>query len=40
MYPVIFIDALRVKIREDNVVRNKAEYLALQAHTPLEEAYA
>jgi putative transposase len=29
MYPVIFFDALRVKIREDNVVRNKALYLAL-----------
>ena len=29
MYPVIFFDALRVKIREDNVVRNKAVYLAL-----------
>ncbi len=29
MYPVIFFDALRVKIREDDVVRNKAVYLAL-----------
>ena len=29
IYPVIFFDALRVKIREDNVVRNKAVYLAL-----------
>ena len=29
MYPMIFFDALRVKIREDNVVRNKAVYLAL-----------
>ena len=29
MYPVVFFDALRVKIREDAVVRNKAEYLAL-----------
>src|ERR1700676_3491535 len=27
--PVVFFDALRVKIREDNVVRNKAVYLAL-----------
>ncbi len=26
---VVFFDALRVKIREDNVVRNKAVYLAL-----------
>jgi transposase-like protein len=29
MYPVIFFDALRVKIREEAVVRNKAIYLAL-----------
>jgi len=29
MSPVIFFDALRVKIREDAVVRNKAIYLAL-----------
>ena len=29
MYPVVFFDALRVKIREDNVVSNKAVYLAL-----------
>ena len=29
MYPVVFIDALRVKIRDDAVVRNKAVYLAL-----------
>jgi transposase-like protein len=29
MYPVVFFDALRVKIREDAVVGNKAIYLAL-----------
>ena len=29
MYPVVFFDALRVKIRDDGVVRNKAIYLAL-----------
>jgi transposase-like protein len=29
MYPVVFFEALRVKIREDAVVRNKAIYLAL-----------
>jgi transposase-like protein len=29
MYPVLFFDALRVKIREEAVVRNKAIYLAL-----------
>jgi putative transposase len=29
VYPVVFFDALRVKVREDAVVRNKAVYLAL-----------
>jgi transposase-like protein len=29
MYPAVFFDALRVKIREDAVVRAKAMYLAL-----------
>jgi putative transposase len=29
MYPVICFDALRVKIREDAIVSNKAVYLAL-----------
>ncbi len=29
MYPGVFFDASRVKIREDAVVRNKAIYLAL-----------
>ncbi|WP_392842711.1 IS256 family transposase [Burkholderia ambifaria] len=29
MYPVVFFDALRVKIRDDGVVSNKAVYLAL-----------
>ena len=29
MYPVVFFDALRVKIREEGLVRNKAVYLAL-----------
>jgi transposase-like protein len=29
IYPVVFFDALRVKVREDAVVRNKAIYLAL-----------
>ena len=29
MYPVVFFDALRVKIREDGVVRSKAVHLAL-----------
>jgi len=29
MYPVVFFDALRVKVREDAVVRSKSVYLAL-----------
>ena len=29
MYPVVFFDALRVKIRDEGSVRNKAVYLAL-----------
>jgi putative transposase len=29
MYPVVFFDALRVKIRDEGVVRNKAVHLAL-----------
>ncbi|TKR53244.1 IS256 family transposase, partial [Allopusillimonas ginsengisoli] len=29
MYPVVFFDALRVKIRDEGVVRNKAVYMAL-----------
>jgi putative transposase len=29
LYPVVFFDALRAKIRQDGVVRNKAVYLAL-----------
>jgi len=29
MYPVVFFDALRVKTREDAVMRNKAGYLTL-----------
>lgn len=29
MYPIVFFDAMRVKIREDAVVRSKAVYLAL-----------
>src|SRR6188472_2622118 len=29
MYPIVFFDALRVKIREEGLVRNKAVYIAL-----------
>jgi transposase-like protein len=32
MYPVVIFDALRVKIRDDGVVRNKAAYLAIGVH--------
>jgi transposase-like protein len=28
MYPIVFFDALRLKIRDDGVVRNKVVYLA------------
>jgi putative transposase len=28
MYPVVFFDALRVKIRDEGTVKNKAVYLA------------
>jgi putative transposase len=33
LYPVIFFDALRVKIRDDGGVRNKAVYVALGVRT-------
>lgn len=29
VYPVVILDALRVKIRDEGVVRNKAVYLAI-----------
>ena len=29
MYPLVFFDALRVKIRDEGTVKNKAVYLAL-----------
>jgi putative transposase len=29
MYPIVFFDALRVKIRDEGLVRNKAVYIAL-----------
>ena len=29
VYPVVFFDALRVKIRDEGLVRNKAVYVAL-----------
>jgi len=30
MYPVVFFDALQVKIRDEGTVKNKAVYLALK----------
>lgn len=33
LYPVVFFDALRVKIRDEGVVKNKAVYLALGLRT-------
>src|SRR5258708_22177674 len=32
VYPVVFFDALRVKIRDEGLVRNKAVYVALALH--------
>jgi len=29
MYPIVYFDALRLKIRDDGAVKNKAVYLAL-----------
>ena len=33
MYPVVFFDALRVKIRDEGLVKNKAVYLAIGMRT-------
>lgn len=33
VYPIVFFDALRVKIRDDGLVKNKAVFVAL-AHNP------
>src|SRR5690606_30829214 len=38
LYPVVFFDALRVKVRDEGVVRSKAVYLALAGHFPTDEA--
>ena len=37
LYPVIFFDALRVKIRDDGLVRNKAVYVALALNSDGEK---
>ena len=39
VYPVVFFDALRVKIRDEGLVKNKAIYVAL-AHWPASSAGA
>jgi putative transposase len=33
MYPLVFFDCLRVKIRDEGTVRNKALYLAIGVNT-------
>src|SRR6202158_1007144 len=38
MYPLVFFDALRVKIRDEGLVRNKAVYVALGV-TPRSEEH-
>ena len=41
MYPVVFFDALRVKVRDEGTVRSKAIYLALAYTTnALESVHA
>ena len=40
LYPVVFLDALRVNIREDGVVRNQAVYLALGVRPGYPKAVA
>ena len=37
VYPVIFFDALRVKIRDEGLVRNKAVYVALALNSEGEK---
>jgi putative transposase len=37
VYPVIFFDALRVKIRDEGLVKNKAVYVALAFNTDGEK---
>jgi transposase-like protein len=34
LYPVVFFDALRIKIRDEGTVKNKAVYLALGVLPP------
>jgi transposase-like protein len=32
IYPIVYFDALRLKIRDEGTVKNKAAYLALGVH--------
>ncbi len=40
VYPLVFFDALRVKIRDRGVVRNKAVYIALGVGTTAAKRYS
>jgi len=40
MYPVVFFDATRVKIRDEATVRSKAVARAPEHHAPLVDASA
>ena len=39
-YPLVFFDALRVKIRDEGLVRNKAVYIALGVQAGWNEGYS
>jgi Transposase, Mutator family len=39
MYPLVFFDALRVKIRDEGLVRNKAVYVALGVRPEIPSIY-
>ena len=38
VYPVVFFDALRVKIRDEGLVKNKAVYVALALNSDGEKS--
>ena len=33
IYPLVFFDALRIKVRDEGLVRNKATHIALDVRT-------
>ncbi len=33
VYPLVFFDALRIKVRDEGLVRNKATHIALDVRT-------